>query len=132
MDEHVSPYRMDDAVARAACTVRGATTERQRAALMGVSVSTMRRWREGGTPPMLSVVDMVCARLGVSRARLFPGLAAEPEKRTQGDVISEAAAKVVAGWPKLTEAQRLEVARVMSAVTTAPAESPKRRVGRAA
>jgi transcriptional regulator with XRE-family HTH domain len=132
MHEHVSPYRMDDAVARQACAARGANTERDRAALMGVSVSTMRRWREGAIPPQLTAVDKVCTRLGVTRTRLFPGLAAQPEKKSRNQVITEAAAKVVAGWPELTEEQRLEVARVMAPVTTAPATAPARRQRRAA
>ncbi len=67
-------YRMNAAVANAACAARGATTERSRAAVMGVTVKTMRRWRQGGTPPRIDVVDSVCQRLGVAREHLFPGL----------------------------------------------------------
>ncbi len=68
------PWRMNDDVANAACAKRGATTERARAAAMGVSTATVYRWRDGRTPPRLDVVDMVCARLGVARSDLFPGL----------------------------------------------------------
>lgn len=100
---------------------------------MGVSVSTMRRWRVGTIPPRLETVDTACRNIGVTRSVLFPGLASAPdEKKTQAQLISEAASKVVAGWPKLSEAQRLDVARVMAAVTTAPAQAPERRVRSAA
>lgn len=68
------PYRMDADLANAACAMQGATTERARAALMGVSTATVYRWRDGRTPPRLDVVDTVCRRLGVARSELFPGL----------------------------------------------------------
>lgn len=122
MHEHIDPYRMDDTVASAACAAKGATTERSRAAVMGVAVHTMRRWRKGGTPPRLDVVDMVCTNLGVTREALFPHLMSAPDAeqeraKTQAELISEAADKIVSGWPTLTDDQRRELSIVMSAVT---------------
>ncbi len=120
MDAHAPEYRTDDEVARAACAARGATTERSRAALMGVSVSTMRRWRDGTTPPRIDVVDMVCRNLGVSRAALFPGLVASRQRAPHhDDGIAAAADRIAAGWPELTEDQRLELSRILAGIPVA-------------
>lgn len=127
MHEHTDPYRMDDAVASAACAAKGATTERSRAQLMGVSVSTMRRWRDGGTPPRLDIVDMVCQNIDVTREALFPVLGNAPDPhKTQADLIAEAADKIVAGWPALTEEQQAELSRVMAGVTAGQKKVPTR------
>lgn len=134
MHENTGPYRMDRDAAERACAARGATSARQRAALMGISTATMYRYFEGRTPPRLDTVDAVCRNLGLSREVLFPGLSGAPDaaERSLEQVIAEYADKVAANWPVLSEAQRLEVARVMSAITSLPAQAPSRRLGRAA
>jgi transcriptional regulator with XRE-family HTH domain len=69
-----SRYRMDAAAANRACATRDVYTDRDRAALMGVSVKTLYRWRKGGPPPRLDLVDTACRNLGISRHTLFPDL----------------------------------------------------------
>lgn len=134
MHENTGPYRMDRDAAERACAARGATSARQRAALMGISTATMYRYFEGRTPPKLDTVDTVCRNLGLSREVLFPGLAAAPSsaEQSQEQRVAEYANKIAASWPKLPAWRRLEVIRIMSPFTTAPAQPPPARLGRAA
>lgn len=62
-------------VIAAGCDHRGATTDEQRAELLGVDRRTIIRWRHGQTGARLSTAHRVARALGVSLDDLIGGTA---------------------------------------------------------
>lgn len=54
------------------CAERGATTNEQKAALVGVDWSTIHRFRKGEMGPRLEVARQMAERLGTTVDELFP------------------------------------------------------------
>lgn len=67
-------FRINTTELHAACARKGATTDRERALLMGVTVKTLYRWKRGEAPPRLDVIDRVCRNVELTRHVLFPEL----------------------------------------------------------
>lgn len=112
------------AVFDARCAELGATTEEDRARLIGVDRATLWRWTAGVKKPSLDAISNACTTLDLTRDALFP---------TPGTVrvqsIEEAAAKVAANWPALTEVQKDELSRIFAPIIRAEniTRAPKQR-----
>lgn len=103
----------------------GAHTDDSRAQLLGISRATLHRWTVGDTSPSLDAVRNACTALGLTRDELFPSPAT-----VRIQTIDEAAAKVAANWPALTEAQKDELSRIFAPIVRAEqarAAKPQRR-----
>lgn len=63
--------RLNRAVFEQLCAERNATTEDQRAALVGVDRGTIRRWIKGDVSPLLTAARHTAKRLGTTVDELW-------------------------------------------------------------
>lgn len=67
-----TPPPLDGELFDRRCRELGATTEVQRAALVGVDTATLHRFRKGEMGPRLTVARRFARRLGLSVDQLWP------------------------------------------------------------
>lgn len=66
------PPRMNGPLFDDRCAAKGAHTDTEIAALLGVAVSTIGRWRDKGQRPRVDMARHVAATLGVTVDDLWP------------------------------------------------------------